>query len=126
MNEFDKFVKRQLKAKYYIRFADDFVVFSTNRNYLLDLLVEMRSFLNEKLLLNLHPDKVFIKTIASGVDFLGWVHFPNHRILRTSTKWRMFRNLRENFNTDAVASYLGMLKHGNGCFLAESIRKLVK
>ena len=31
MNEFDQFVKHELRAEYYIRYADDFVIFSPNR-----------------------------------------------------------------------------------------------
>ena len=89
MNEFDQFMKRELKVKYYIRYADDFVILSEDKNYLENLLPKISDFLENNLKLQLHPDKIFIKTLASGVDFLGWVHFPYHRILRTSTKNRM-------------------------------------
>ena len=78
-------------------------------------------FLKDKLKLELHPDKVFIKTLASGVDFLGWVHFPKHRVLRTSTKRRMLRRLRDNLKEESKQSYLGMLKHGNAYKLAKKI-----
>src|SRR3989344_1719012 len=78
MNEFDQFAKHNFKAKYYIRYADDFVVLSQDKTYLEELLPKMGDFLEERLKLELHPDKVFIKTLASGVDFLGWVHFPDH------------------------------------------------
>ena len=114
LNEFDQFVKHQLKAKKYIRYADDFVVFSRDKQYLEDLLLEMKKFLHCELRLHVHPDKVFIKTIASGVDFLGWVHFPDHRVLRTATKKRMFRNLQVKWEkAEVVQSYLGLLRHGN-------------
>lgn len=114
MNEFDQFVKHKLKAKYYIRYADDFVIFSENKNKLEDLLLCIRVFLCEKLKLELHPNKVFIKTLASGVDFLGWVNFSDHRVLRTATKRKMFRKLKESNKKETIQSYLGMLKHGNG------------
>ena len=113
MNEFDHFVKRELKVEHYIRYADDFVILNDNKNYLENLITKISSFLEKELKLQLHPDKVFIKTIASGVDFLGWVHFPKHRILRTSTKRRMLRNLKQNFQKESWQSYLGLLKHGN-------------
>ena len=113
MNEFDQFVKRQLKVRYYIRYADDFVVFSENKEYLENILMQMKKFLETKLKLNMHPDKVFFKTIFSGVDFLGWVHFPKHKVLRTATKRRMFRNISKNSKLETIASYKGMLKHGN-------------
>ena len=114
LNELDQFIKHQLKLKYYVRYADDFVILHHDRNHLLQILPAINSFLLEKLKLTLHPDKVFIKTLASGVDFLGWIHFPDHRVLRGATRRRMFRNLAaKKDNEEAVASYLGMLKHGN-------------
>jgi retron-type reverse transcriptase len=120
MNEFDQFIKHKLKAKWYIRYADDFVVLRQDRKWLESILANIRAFLEEKLHLTLHPDKVSIRTFAAGVDFLGWVHFPGYRVFRTATKKRMFRNLeykKENTNPEklviTVGSYLGMLSHGN-------------
>ena len=113
MNEFDQFMKHNLKVKYYIRYADDFVILSSDKNALLENVRYIVHFLNEKLKLSLHPDKVFIKTFASGIDFLGWVHFPIHRILRTTTKRRMFKNLSQISSKESRTSYLGLLKHGN-------------
>ncbi|MBI3305509.1 group II intron reverse transcriptase domain-containing protein [Candidatus Nomurabacteria bacterium] len=121
MNEFDQFIKRELKVKYYIRYADDFVVLSNNKNYLEDLLPKISDFLEKKLKLQLHPDKVFIKTIVSGVDFLGWVHFPKHRVLRTATKNRMIRNLRGDPKEATVRSYFGLMKHGSAHKLKKEI-----
>ena len=114
MNEFDQYVKHQLKAKYYVRYADDFIFLSSDKKELEKLFPCIIIFLRDRLRLALHPDKVFIKTLASGVDFLGWVHFPDHRVLRTATKKRMFRRTIELEADSPVAqSYLGMLKHGN-------------
>lgn len=113
MNEFDQFVKHILKVKYYIRYADDFVFLSADRTQLTSFLQRIRDFLCGNLKLELHPDKVFIATLASGVDFLGWVHFPDHRVLRTSTKRRMMKALKGERKPQIVASYRGMLSHGN-------------
>lgn len=122
MNKFDQFVKHTLKAKYYIRYADDFVILSQERQWFLDTLCKIENFLRDELRLELHPDKVFIQTIASGVDFLGWVHFPDHRVLRTTTKRRMFRRIQEKSGKpETVQSYLGLLSHGNTKKLREEI-----
>ena len=122
MNEFDQFIKHKLKVKYYIRYADDFVVLSDSKNYLENLLPKINDFLDESLKLSLHPDKIFIKTIASGVDFLGWVHFPKHRVLRTTTKRRMLKKLKNNPKNETFQSYLGLLKHGNAYKLSKIIK----
>ena len=75
------------------------------------MLMKMK-IIKQRLNLELNPDKVFIKTLNSSVDFLGWVHFPNYRVLRNSSKRRMFRRLNEKRTKQTIASYLGLLKHG--------------
>ncbi len=115
MNEFDQFVKHKLKAKYYIRYCDDFVILSENYDLLENMIKEIKKFLKEKLKLELHPEKISIKTIASGVDFLGYVLFPYHRVLRTKTKRRILKKTRTDpQNLQSINSYLGVLKHCRG------------
>jgi len=126
MNKFDQFMNHKLKTKYYIRYADDFVIFSENREWLEKQTGLIKEFLCRALRLELHPDKIFIKTIASGVDFLGMVNFSDYRVLRTKTKRRMLKKIsgrydelrnktisEESFN-QSLQSYLGMLKHCHG------------
>lgn len=122
MNEFDHFMKRTLKVTHYIRYADDFAILSEDRDYLANLIPQIAEFLGDRLKLSLHPDKVFVKTLGSGVDFLGWVHFPHHRVLRTATKRRMFANPGIYAADEAVVnSYRGLLSHGNGYKLVRTI-----
>ena len=125
MNEFDQYVKHRLKATYYIRYADDFVVMSRDKIELQDMLTQVRFFLKDNLKLELHPSKMSITTIASGVDFLGLVHFPHHRVLRTMTKKRMFQNLRDNPKPETIQSYLGMLRWGNGYKIQETVTSMI-
>jgi RNA-directed DNA polymerase len=122
MSEFDKFVKHKLRAQFYIRYADDFVILSQDKLWLTGLIPQVSEFLQNHLKLNLHQDKVFIKTLASGIDFLGWVHLPNHRVLRTATKRRMFRRWREHATEQTRQPYLGLLRHGNTYELQELMR----
>jgi len=121
MNEFDQFVKHELRIQCYIRYADDFVVLSDNRICLEKLIPKMQDFLERKLELTLHPNKVFIKTAGSGLDFLGWVHFPDHRILRTSTKRRVLKKMNSSPLPATIASYKGLLKHGNTRKIQDSL-----
>lgn len=121
LNVFDQWVKHKLKSHYYIRYADDFVFLSRDKFRLKTALPQIQTFLQTNLKLSLHPDKVFISTMASGVDFLGWVHFPDHRVLRTKTKQRMFRNIRQTAKEEVVQSYLGLISHGNATHLRERV-----
>jgi hypothetical protein len=127
MNEFDHFIKHELKAKYYIRYADDFVIMNIDRPWLMEILPKIHGFLRDRLMLELHPDKISIRTLASGIDYLGWVHFPNYRVLRTSTKRRMFKNVKDKREkSGTVQSYLGLLKHGNTYKLHSKINDLIE
>ena len=126
LNELDQFIKRELKVRYFIRYADDFVILDTNKSYLIKIIPKISEYLERELKLTLHPNKIFIKTLSSGIDFLGWVHFPYHRVLRASTKRRMLKKLKgkvgsENFN-QSLQSYLGYLKHGNSYKLSQQIK----
>lgn len=114
MHEFDYFVKHNLKQKQYIRYADDFVFFDHHKQNFEKLIPILENFLLQKLQLEIHPQKLFITSIYSGIDFLGWIFFPHHTILRTVTKRRMFKKLQNNnFDEKSLQSYLGLLSHGN-------------
>jgi RNA-directed DNA polymerase len=113
MNEFDQFVKRKLKVQYYIRYADDFVFLSDDKAYLEALLLEAALYLETKLKLVIHDKKIFLSTYASGMDFLGWIHFSHHRQIRTATKRRMMRRLKGSRSPGTLSAYKGMLSHGN-------------
>ena len=127
MNEFDQWVKRELKAGYYVRYADDFVFFSSDAAKLAEIVRLIVLYLRASLKLELHPNKVAIATVSSGVDFLGWVHFPHQRTLRTVTKRRMFKNVRGlSADSPVVRSYLGLLKHGDTVKIRQEVSTLVK
>ncbi len=113
LNRFDQWVKHKLKAKFYIRYADDFVFLSSDKNWLESIIPQIQEFLQTNLKVSLHPDKLFLNTVASGVDFLGWVNFPDHRLLRSKTKQRMFRNIRSSTGEASLKSYMGLISHGN-------------
>ena len=61
-------------------------MFSQNRQWLEEKIPQIQDFLENRLKLKLHPNKISIKTLNSGEDFLAWVNFPDDRILRKTTK----------------------------------------
>lgn len=124
MNEFDQYVKRILKARWYARYADDFVFMSVDKLVLLQLLPRIAEFLRDNLSLLLHPDKVSIHTVDSGIDFLGFVHFSHRRVIRTTSKRRMLRRLGEvGDKKESIQAYLGLLSHGNCWGLMKEIQR---
>ena len=138
MNKFDWFIKKELRAKYYFRYADDFVIVNPDPVYLREILNPIKDFLKTKLDLELHPQKIQIRKFSQGIDFLGYVILPHYITLRTKTKRRMFRKIRfnkeklksenideESFN-QSLQSYYGMLKHCKGHKLKLKIEDYIK
>ena len=82
LNVLDQFVKHKLRAKYYIRYVDDFVILHTSRKELESYKKKISTFLKEKLDLELHPDKSMILKLHKGVGFLGFRIFFHHKLVR--------------------------------------------
>ena len=82
LNELDQYVKHALKIKHYIRYVDDFVILGTDKKELIDYQQKITNFLSEKLLLTVHPDKIILKRISSGIDFVGYIIRPSYILIR--------------------------------------------
>ena len=124
LNEFDQFVKHKLKKKYYIRYCDDFVILSEDKNSFFLMVKKINEFLKNNLNLSIHSDKIVIRKYGQGIDFLGYVVLPYHRVLRTITKRRMFRKIDKN-NNQSIQSYLGVLSHCNGYKIKKELLKII-
>jgi hypothetical protein len=134
LHELDSFVKHRLKEKYYLRYCDDFIILSNEKIRLEALIHSIREFLAKKLRLELHPKKVIIRKLQHGIDFVGYVLFEKHVLMRTRSKQRMKRRLKEGYEkyligaVDAapmdqrLQSYLGILSHANQHTLSQAIK----
>lgn len=137
LNEFDQFMKHELKEKYYIRYADDFVVLHPQRIHCMDIVRPIDMFLKTELKLELHPRKVIVRKFSQGVDFLGYVCFPHFRIPRLATERRIFRKIREKARLvkngrlsaesfhQTVQSYFGILGHSNSFQLRQELENQI-
>jgi len=96
LNELDYFVKHVLRAKYYIRYVDDFVILHQSKEQLEIWKEEISKFLKKELNLELHPDKSSILSLSRGIDFVGFRNFYYFKLLRK-------RNIRKMFSK--VVSY---------------------
>ena len=81
LNEFDQFVKHELKCKFYIRYVDDFVLISSSKKELLEHKEKIEQFLKEKLNLKLNPKQTLLP-VSNGVNFLGYIINPSYRLVR--------------------------------------------
>lgn len=124
LNELDQFAKHVLKAKHYFRYCDDFIIVHKDRTVLENAIPKIQRFLKENLALELHPNKVEIRKIKQGVDFLGYVVLPNAvNVVRTHTKHRIVRKvvkashdlskskISDEVFESIINSYLGVVSH---------------
>jgi hypothetical protein len=134
LNGLDHFIVEEVRPAGYVRFADDFLVFSDEKAALHVLLPRIQQRL-DGLRLRLQPRKCQVMPVRSGIPFLGWQVFPGHRRLRRSTGVRFQRRLAQlragyaegRIRLDAirmsVMSWIGHLRHGDTWRLRRALLK---
>ena len=94
LNELDYFIKHELKAKYYIRYVDDFVILHSSKEQLELWKEKISLFLSNNLKLQLHPEKSKIISLSRGIDFVGFRNFYYFKLLRK----RNIKNMKSKIN----------------------------
>ncbi|MDL1911162.1 RNA-directed DNA polymerase [Chloroflexi bacterium CFX6] len=92
LNPFDQFIKRELGCRGYVRYVDDFLLFSDSK---LELLYWRERILErlEKFRLTLHEGSAYPKPVTEGIPFLGFQIFPQHRRLKSRKGYAFRRKL---------------------------------
>lgn len=81
LDRLDQFVKHSLRAKRYVRYVDDFVLIHHDWEQLADWHAAIIEFLRHELKLEL-KDGARLEPLTRGIDFLGYVLFPTHTVVR--------------------------------------------
>ena len=122
LDPLDQFCKRVLGIKRYIRYMDDIIILDNDKERLKEYGRRMTQFLEERLHLNFN-NKTALRPVRVGCEFVGFVIYNDHVILRKSTTLRMKRTLRktrQNYHDNLITfkeanatmqSYLAMLSH---------------
>jgi retron-type reverse transcriptase len=132
--ELDHYVKHELRTRHYIRYVDDFVIFSKSREELEGWQNAIDTYLTHQLKLSLHPEKTKIIPIAAGVPLVGFRVFRHHKLLKKSNLRRLrgrldrFRRmltageLTKEQLQHSMAGWEGYAKMGNTFNLRQKIR----
>jgi hypothetical protein len=138
LNELDYFVKHVLRAKYYTRYVDDFVIMHGSKEVLENYKNRINQFLKTELKLELHSDKSKIIQLRRGVKLLGFKVFYHHKLVRKSNLKKFLRNLEklcENYKAglivgedvlESVQGWFGYAMHGNSYKLRRRLAGKVK
>ncbi len=94
LDDFDRFVQRELKARAYLRYVDDFIVFADDkptlwawRAAMLDALAGLR--------LTVHAERAHPRPVTEGLPFLGFTVYPDHRRLKAKKAVSFRRRFRQ-------------------------------
>lgn len=129
---FDHWIKEVVGIKYYFRYADDMVFLYADKAYLHGLLVQINHYLNSELKLTLKGNYQVFPVDARGIDFVGYVFYHSHTLIRKSIKKNFCRavaklNKRENVPRkeykQVICSWLGWAKYSNSKHLLKTIIK---
>jgi len=127
LNELDTYVKHTLRIPHYLRYMDDFVILSDDKRQLWQWRDDIAAHL-DALRLRLHPRKQVVAPARCGIDFLGYVTYPDHIGLRNRNIHRFYERLSAmehgTFKKDPLASvmsWMGYSIHGDACRLNASI-----
>ncbi len=95
LNELDQFVKHMLKAKYYIRYVDDFIVMHSSEAKLREYLEKIKVFLTT-IRIELNQNKTSVIPLKRGVSFLGYRVFYHYKLLRKKNIWKIKNTMRNS------------------------------
>lgn len=95
LNELDYFVKHKLRARYYLRYVDDFIILHKDKETLEKWKSEIDTYLKNNLKIDLHPEKSRIISLEKGTTLLGFRVFYYYRLLKKSNARRILKRLEK-------------------------------
>ena len=106
LSKLDHFVKRHLRAKYYLRYMDDFLILAPEKPVLHQWREEIRKFLKVELDLTLKKSTGQVFPTYLGVDFIGFVTFSTHRLVRKASLRRFWTKAKKGgLSAESINSY---------------------
>ncbi len=111
----DHYIKEELHIHYYYRYCDDMVLLHADKEYLHDCRKKIEVYLQQNLKLELKRNYQVFPVEARGIDFLGYVFYHTHTLIRKAIKTRMIRTLKRNRTNvaESMASYHGWMIHAD-------------
>lgn len=118
---FDHWIKESMGEKHYLRYADDMVILSDNKQHLHRLLSDIHKYLNRHLKLKIKENYQIFPVAKRGIDFVGYRHFHTHVLMRKEIKKNFSRTIASGKSAASIASYYGWAIHCNSKHLLKKI-----
>lgn len=131
LSYFDHWLKEVKRVKYYYRYADDLIILGDSKQDLHLLRIDIQSYLSENLKLKLKPNYQVFPIVSRGIDFIGYVFYHTHTMLRKRIKKNFCRCVAK-LNRKVlpakdyrikICSWLGWCKYCNSKNLIKTIIK---
>lgn len=97
LSELDYYVKHTLKAKFYLRYVDDFVILHRSKEKLILYKWLINNFL-KSIKLELHPEKSRVIPLSNGINLLGYKVFYCYKLLRKSNIRKAVKRLQQLYS----------------------------
>ena len=123
---FDHWLNEVKGVKYYFRYADDMVILSGSKEYLHNIFCEIQSYLKTKLNLEVKENYQIFPVHARGIDFVGYVFYHSHTLMRKRIKKNFAIMMVKNRNPKSIASYMGWAKHCNSINLTRKLHEQIQ
>lgn len=131
LNKLDQYIKHTLGAKHYMRYMDDFLILSPDKEQLRRWLADIERFLREELRLELNP-KTAILAAKNGIDFVGYKHRVTHRKVRPDSIKRIKKTIKKYQRGEitkeqlqrSMASWTGHAGHADSYNLQKKMKAL--
>ena len=105
LDPLDHFIKREIKAKRYVRYVDDFIVFGVSRDEAKAIRLRIAAWLAAHL--SLEFSRFTIHPVKRGINFVGYRTWRRTKFVRR----RSIRNFRKNLRLGKIASLISILGH---------------
>lgn len=121
LSGFDHWLKEVKRVRYYFRYCDDLVILSGSKEELHRLKADITEYLAANLMLTVKANYQVFPVAARGIDFVGYVFFHTHTLLRKGIKKNFARKMARGAGEQVKASYRGWTKHCNGINLYKTL-----
>jgi hypothetical protein len=95
LNELDQYIKHALKVRYYLRYVDDMVFLSNDKDECNAIKKKIEDFLHSRLKLRLNENATRLLQVSKGIDFLGYIVRPGYVLVRRRVAERFRNKLKE-------------------------------
>lgn len=124
LSYFDHWLKENLKIKFCIRYMDDIIILSNDKQLLSNWFNRIKQYLNKQLNLQIKSNYQIFPVLIRGIDFVGFRFYGYKTLLRKRTLKSIIKSSRKTVKKRQITkkdfhrifSYYGICRYYGNCF----------